>query len=67
MVQMTNDVQSVFHTSFEDVEKTDLEMALGWSNLAKGQPLPDTPEVRAMILELMIGMYGEALRELEKH
>lgn len=39
----------------------------GWASLPKGQPLPDTPEIRSAILDLYTTMYGDALKELEKN
>ena len=51
---------------FGDVEKRN-RLASAWDNLPKGQPLPDTPEMRQVLLEMVVGMYGNALKELEKN
>ena len=39
----------------------------GWASLPKGQPLPDTPEMRQAMIDMVVGMYGEALKELERN
>ena len=31
------------------------------------RPLPDTPETRRAVVELIAELYGDALKELEKH
>ena len=37
-----------------------------WRKMPKNKPLPDTPEVREAVIDLVLDMYGPALRELEK-
>lgn len=41
-------------------------VALAWSKVPAGRPLPRTPEMLALVGELVIAMYGPALKELEK-
>ena len=44
-------------------------MAAAWRDLPehiRNRPLPDTPEMRDAVFNLLIGMYGEALKELER-
>ena len=37
-----------------------------WRKTPKTKPLPDTPEMREAVIDLVLEMYGPALRELEK-
>lgn len=44
-------------------------LAAAWRDLPehiRNRPLPDTPEMRDAVFNLLIGMYGEALKELER-
>ena len=43
---------------FGDVEKRN-RLASAWDNLPKGQPLPDTPEMRQVLLEMVVGHVRE--------
>ncbi len=47
-------------------EVTYEDVARAWRRLPKNKPLPDTPEVRKLALDLFIEMYRPALKELEK-
>ena len=47
-------------------EVTYEDVARAWRRLPKNKPLPDTPEVRELVIDLVLEMYGPALRELEK-
>ena len=66
MVQMTENPQDILDAIFGDAKERQ-RLAAALKNLPKGQPLPDTPEVRALVRDLFIGMYGEAWKELAKH
>ena len=63
MVQMTDSTQDILDAVFGNEEERQ-RLADAWKSLPQGQPLPDTPEVRALVLDLFIGMYGEAWKEL---
>ena len=47
-------------------EVTHEDMARALRKLPKNKPLPDTPEMRELVIDLVLEMYGPALRELEK-
>lgn len=61
MVQAIENTQTNLNATMlsEDVAKA-------WRELPKNKPLPDTPEVRELVIDLVLEMYGPALRELEK-
>ena len=63
MVQMTDSTQDVLDAVFGNAEEQQ-RLADAWKSLPKGQPLPDTPEIRDMVLKMFVGMYGEAWKEL---
>ena len=63
MVQMTDNTQAILDEAFGGAEERQ-RLADAWKVLPKGQPLPDTPEVREMMLKMFVRMYGEAWKEL---
>ena len=63
MVQTVDNKQTTFGELFEGAEEWQNLMA-AWKTLSENQPLPDTPEVREMVLQMFVGMYGEAWKEL---
>ena len=66
MVQTVDNTQAAIEVTNENTPSLPKPGA-GWQSLPKGQPLPDTPEIRSAILDLYIKMYGDALKELEKN
>ena len=66
MVETTDKTQAAIEMTNGNVPSLPKPGA-GWARLPKGQPLPDTPEIRSAILDLYTTMYGDALRELEKN
>ncbi len=66
MVQTVDNTNDVLNAVFGDAEERQ-RLAAAWESLPKNQPLPDTPEVRQMLLDMLIGMYGGTLKELEKN
>ena len=66
MVQTVDNTQAAIEVTNENSPSLPNPGA-GWQSLPKGQPLPDTPEIRQAMIDLVIGMYGDALKELEKN
>ena len=66
MVQMTDNTQAILDEAFGGAEERQRLAAL-WKTLPENQPLPDTPAVREALFEMVIGMHGEALKELERN
>ena len=66
--QATDNAQNLLGLTQEEAE--DLSgLAAAWRDLPehiRNRPLPDTPEMRDAVFNLLIGMYGEALKELER-
>ncbi len=67
MTQAMEDTQKDFSTTMASEDGVTYEdVARAWRKLPKNEPLPDTPEMRELLLDLFIEMYGPALKELEK-
>lgn len=68
MNQKIDSAQNLLGITPEDAEELS-RLAAAWRGLPehiKNSPLPDTPEMRDAVIGMVIGMYGEALRELER-
>ena len=66
--QKIDSVQSLLGMTQEEAEELS-RLGAAWRDLPehiRNRPLPDTPEMRDAVLNLLIGMYGEALKELER-
>ena len=61
--QAADNVQNLLGLTQEEAE----ELSRLWKSMPKDKPLPDTPEAHEAVFNLLIGMYGEALKELEMH
>ena len=66
MVQTTDKTQTTIEMTNGNTPSLP-KQGKGWASLPKGQPLPDTLEIRSAILDLYTTMYGDALKELEKN
>ena len=66
MVQTVGNTQGTIEMTNGNTSSSP-KLGAGWASLPKGQPLPDTPEIRSAILDLYTTMYGDALKELEKN
>ena len=67
MVQAIEDTQKNLNATMpsqDEVTYEDVARALRKRPL--NVPLPDTPEMRELVIDLVLEMYGPALRELEK-
>jgi len=60
--QATDNAQNLLGLTQEEAE----ELSRLLKNMPKDRPLPDTPEMRDALFDLFVGMYGEALKELER-
>ena len=65
MVQ-TSETKDFLNSVFGGTEERQ-KIAAAWKSLPANQPLPDTPEVRDALFEMVMGMYGETLKELERN
>lgn len=61
--QAPDNAQNLLGLTQEEAE----ELSRLLKSIPKDRPLPDTPEMRAAVFNLLIGMYGEALKELAKY
>ncbi len=67
MVQTIEDTRkNLSATMTEQDEVTRADVARALRKLPRNKPLPDTPEMRELVIDLVLEMYGPALRELEK-
>ena len=66
MVQTAQDKQTILEELFGGAEERQ-KIAAAWNSLSSNQPLPDTPEVRDALFEMVMGMHGETLKELERN
>ena len=65
MVQTIEDTRKNLSASTQD-EVTRADLARALRRLPKNKPLPNTPEMRELVIDLVLEMYAPALRELEK-
>ena len=65
MVQ-TSETKDFLNSAFGGVEERQ-RLAAAWDSLPANQSLPDTPEVREALFEMIMRMYGETLKELERN
>lgn len=66
--QTTDSAQNLLGLTQEEAEELS-RLAAAWRGLPehiRNRTLPDTPEMRDAVFNLLIGMYGEALKELER-
>ena len=63
MVQTAQDKQAILEELFGGAEERQ-KIAAAWNSMPANQPLPDTSEVRDALFDMLIGMYGDALRQL---
>ncbi|MCY4654090.1 MAG: hypothetical protein OXC95_13115 [Dehalococcoidia bacterium] len=67
MVQTTEETRkNLSATTASEDEVTYEDVARAWRKSPMNVPLPDTPEMRELVIDLVLEMYGPALRELEK-
>lgn len=68
MNRTTDSAQNLLGLTQEEAEELS-RLAAAWRGLPehiRNRTLPDTPEMRDAVFNLLIGMYGEALKELER-
>ena len=66
MVHTADEKQANLEELFGGAEERE-KLAAAWKALPKNQALPDTPAVREALFEMVIGMHGETLKELERN